>query len=877
MLGQLFRHWTIQLFAPGALLRERYDAFRKLLEADKRCLELITYLEEIRYGQVQVDWARVESLLRALSWSAASLVRHLTAMNPGLYLDLEPSLRELLARIEPLARLPAPEASPPYVLSLEQAASRRNRAGGKAWNLGRVAGSAPDGAGLPVPPGFVIATSAFAAFLEHNELAPRLSELLSRVRLDEPGRLEDLCAEMQALVLGGTPPPEVERAVRAAVDGLVRGQEAARAFAVRSSAVGEDADGGCGGGASEVSFAGQYESFLNVAPADVARTWPRVLASKYSPRAVAYRVRYGLADSETPMAVLVLAMVRARASGVVYSLDPSPEQRRRGRVGVYAVPGQGESLVDGSTVPDMFYLSRDAVPSVSKAVIQSRVQEGFAGRQRGVLDDISARTLAEWALALERHFGCPQDVEWAQDEQGELYVIQSRPLQAGSAAELWASRPAAGERASGAANKTAADEQAEARLGAGHAVLFQGGLTASGGVGAGRAHLLGPGEPLRSVPGGAVLVCETLSPDLVSLLGRVTAIVAERGSRASHFASVAREFGLPVVVGAAGASKSLRHGQAVTVDADSSRILDGVVEELSQAAARRGKRRETPLSRRLEAIMPLVSPLTLTDPDSPRFAPRFSRSLHDIVRFCHEKGVAEMFSLVGRGGRGMSKARRLRTGLPMDFYVLDLGAGREEGERGEKPMGRDDADIAPEDLSSEPMRALWQGLTHRDVAWAKGLKHMDWQAFDRVSAGVGVLGSRDLASYAVLDHDYLHAMVRFGYHFAVVDALCSEHDEANYVAFRFKGGGADFERRLLRLSFIAEVLERAGFASDSRGDLLDARYSRQSIRNCLRRLLLVGIVLGQTRLLDMAMTDAAQVERMAGEFWERYGKDMHSE
>ncbi len=847
MLGQLFRHWTFQLFAPGALLRERYESFRRLLEEDKRCLELITALEEIRYGQVQADWARLESLLRALIWSVGSLARRLVSMNPGQYMDLEASLSDLLARLEPLARLPEPHSGPPYVLSLEQAAGARDQAGGKAWHLGRVLVEV----GLPVPPGFAVTTSAFSAFLEHNDLAPRLDELLSRVRLDEPERLDALCAEMQGLVLGGALPPDVEQAMSEAVAGLPAGVDAPR-LAVRSSAVGEDASEAACGDASGVSFAGQYESVLGVAPADVAQAWLRVLASKYAPRAVAYRVRYGLADRESPMAVLVLSMIRARASGVAYSLDPVAEGRRE-RIGVYAVPGLGERLVGGASVPDMFYLSRTDNPAILKSVAQRRVQEGVPGRSSAVLDSPSVKTVADWSMVLERSFGCPQDVEWCQDEDGEMYVIQTRPLQGAGAFGAHARPQADGD---GRGQDTDGVE--------GHAVLFRGGMTAAGGVALGRVHPLREGEPLRSVPGGTVFVCESLSPDLVSLLGRVKAIVAERGSRASHFASVAREFGLPVLVGATGARKVLRAGQAVTVDADGRVVYEGSVEGLREASRSRAPRRSSPMSRRLEAIMPLVSPLTLTDPQSSRFTPRFCASVHDFVRFCHEKGVAEMFSLVGRGGRGLARARLLRTGLPMDFYVLDLHGGTraEAAERTE---------IAPDDLTSRPMRALWQGLTHQDVVWAKGLRHLDWQAFDRVSAGVGVLGSKDLASYAVLSDDYLHAMVRFGYHFAVVDALCCEREDANYVAFRFKGGGADFDRRLLRLAFIAEVLQRAGFASDTHSDLLDARYSRQDERKCLQRLTLLGIVLGQTRLLDMAMTDETQIEAMVEEFWKSYG------
>jgi len=883
VFGQLFRHWTYQLFAPGALLRSRYDSFRKLLEEDKRCLELITSLEEIRYGQAQRDWAAVESLARALIWSVGSLAGRLTAMNPGQYLDLEPSLRDLLARLEPLVRLPAPETGPPYVLGLEQAAQARALVGGKAFHLGQVLTTA----GLPVPSGFAVTTSAFFAFLEHNNLAPRLEELLSRVRLDDPGRLEELCADMQALVLGGELPPVVVQALNQALDqattqampqavaGLAQGlasrpgleQSSGPIFAVRSSAVGEDAgDSACGGEDLGVSFAGQYESVLNVAPQDIGQAWLRVAASKYSTRAVAYRVRYGLADAETPMAVLVLAMVPARSSGVVYSLDPVSDERHE-RIGVYAVPGLGQSLVDGSSLPDMFFLTRSRNPAIIKTVAQRRVQEGVPGRTAAVLDRWSVKTLADWSMVLERLFGCPQDVEWCQAEDGELFVIQARPLQVGQALP----RPDRADRAGQPAQPEPQPDPTD-----GHAVLLRTGMTASAGVGIGRVHLLKPGMPLRHVPGGAVLVCESLTPDLVSLLGRVKAIVAERGSRASHFASVAREFGLPVVVGATGAPAALRQGQAVTVDSGRPAVFAGVVEALRQSGQERG-RPDSPMARRMETLMELVSPLTFTDPESPRFTPRFCRSVHDFVRFCHEKGMAEMFSLVS-GGRGMANARRLRTGLPMDFYLLDVEPGggglRRDIGRDIGPQAVQTGDVEPADLTSAPMLALWQGLTHRDVAWAKGLRHLDWQAFDRVSAGVGVLGSKSLASYAVLSADYLHAMVRFGYHFAVVDALCSEHDEANYVALRFKGGGADFERRLLRLAFISEVLGRASFVSGTRGDLLDTRYSRQDARKCLQRIELIGILLGQTRLLDMAMADEAQVERMVEDFWKRYGSGM---
>jgi pyruvate,water dikinase len=186
--------------------------------------------------------------------------------------------------------------------------------------------------------------------------------------------------------------------------------------------------------------------------------------------------------------------------------------------------------------------------------------------------------------------------------------------------------------------------------------------------------------------------------------------------------------------------------------------------------------------------MEFISPLSFTDPTSPEFTPQKCQSLHDVVRFAHEKGMAEMFSLVGRSGRGLARARQLATELPLVMYVLDL-------EGGLSPAGHEGKTVEPQSITCEPMRACWEGLSHPDVVWQKGLVHLDWEEFDRLSAGIVSLSSKALASYAVMSHNYLHLVLRFGYHFAVLDTFCGEDPEANYIAFRFKGGGADFESR----------------------------------------------------------------------------------
>jgi pyruvate,water dikinase len=263
--------------------------------------------------------------------------------------------------------------------------------------------------------------------------------------------------------------------------------------------------------------------------------------------------------------------------------------------------------------------------------------------------------------------------------------------------------------------------------------------------------------------------------------------------------------------------------------------------------------------------MEFITPLHLLDPTSPDFSPENCVNVHDFVRFAHEKGMAEMFSLVGRSGRGLARARQLATDLPLTMYILDL-------EGGIAPEAAAEKTIEPQFITSPLLAACWAGLTHPEVAWHKGLVFLDWGEVDRISGGIFSLKSALLASYAVVAREYLHLVLRFGYHFAVLDALCDEDPEANYIAFRFKGGGADYENRLRRVELIKAVLTWAGFAVKTRGDLLDARFERRPCAPTLARLTLLGILQGKTQLLDMALNRDSQVQEMVAAFKGRFGE-----
>nr|WP_279343495.1 PEP/pyruvate-binding domain-containing protein [Fundidesulfovibrio terrae] len=808
MNRELLKHWTYQVFAPGTLLRVRYEAFRELLALDETCLERIAELEDIHYGRRAVDWTRVVFLVQELEGLGRGLVAALTSLTPTKGVSLLEYFRKISFYLKLAVDIPPPDASPPFTLLLDRREADVARLGGKAANLAR-AMNLPE---LPVPQGFVITPGAFHYFLESNNLRAPLDEHLRRLDLNDPEGMEAGSMALQALIQEAEIPAAVLEEIRQAQAGL---PDPDAPLAVRSSAVAEDAAN---------SFAGQYDSFLNVPPADLADSWRRVIIGKYSPRALTYRILTGLSDMETPMAVLVMPMVDAAYAGVCYTRDTDRSASLCGMTALYAVPGLGENLVSGRVSPGVFCVDAEGSPALPPEILQR--PPGFAG-----LPDETVRRLARLARQLEKFFGCPQDVEWAVDRGGKAWILQSRPMQRGRTA------PAA-----------FLPEQLPK-------ALLTGGLSVSPGAASGPVVHARTEAAIREAPSGAILVTEAMPPSLVQAMGRVAGVISRRGSRASHFASVAREFGLPVIVGGATVFDDLTEGDVVTLDAAHGQVFPGRLEAVLEAARPPRKSLAAAAQARLEKLLPHVASLGLTDPRSPDFRPEGCRSVHDVVRYAHETAVQEMFSLVGKSARGMARAKKLKTKLPLTMYVLDLGQGL-------FPAARDKAEILPDDITSTPMWALWWGLSSAPTS---SLPMADWEALDRHSAGV-MLDDRLLGSFAVIDGAYAHLMLRFGYHFCVVDALCEQNGEKNHVAIRFKGGGGQYHQRLLRLEFLRLVLEDQGFRVTIMGDLFEGMLTGLDCNTLRRRLVVLGRLLMDTRLMDIRIETPEQARDQARRF-----------
>ena len=303
-------------------------------------------------------------------------------------------------------------------------------AGGKGANLGELVR-----AGIPVPPGFILTTQAYSRFLRHNRLRPQIQALLEGLDPGDSARLNEPSARIKALITTAPMPPDTEDALLGAYRPL-----GDLPVAVRSSATAEDT--------AAASFAGQQSTYLNIEGeepllAAVSQCW----ASLYEPRAIVYRAQAGFAEAGVTIAVVVQAMVQAERSGVIFTVDPVSGDS--GKMIVEAVFGLGEAVVSGMITPDMYLLRKQPLAIEQKEIAaQERaftrcLHAGAAdpnewvevpparGRQQKLTDG-EILSLAGLALEIEAHYGCPQDIEWA-EEAGRFYIVQARPVTAGFA------------------------------------------------------------------------------------------------------------------------------------------------------------------------------------------------------------------------------------------------------------------------------------------------------------------------------------------------------------------------------------------------------------------------------------------------------------
>ncbi|AUQ25882.1 MULTISPECIES: phosphoenolpyruvate synthase [Dickeya] len=430
------------------------------------------------------------------------------------------------------------------------------RVGGKNASLGEMITNLSE-LGVSVPNGFATTAQAFNDFLNQSGINQRIYELLDRTDADDVSQLAKAGAQIRQWIIDTPFQPELEQAIRSAYQQLADGEPEA-SFAVRSSATAEDMP--------DASFAGQQETFLNVQGIDAVMVAVKhVFASLFNDRAISYRVHQGYDHRGVALSAGVQRMVRSdlAASGVMFTLDT--ESGFDQVVFITAAWGLGEMVVQGAVNPDEFYVHKPTLLSGKPSIVrrnmgskkirmvyaatqehgkQVRVEDvEEAQRTRFCLSDDEVQALAHQALLIEKHYGRPMDIEWAKDgHTGKLYIVQARPETVRSNGQV----------------------MERYHLPAGGKVLVEGRAIGHR-IGAGEVKIVHDISEMHRVNAGDVLVTDMTDPDWEPIMKKAAAIVTNRGGRTCHAAIIARELGIPAVVGCGDATERLQNGQKVTV------------------------------------------------------------------------------------------------------------------------------------------------------------------------------------------------------------------------------------------------------------------------------------------------------------------------
>lgn len=439
--------------------------------------------------------------------------------------------------------------------------------GGKSSSLGELTSATH----VPVPYGYATTANAYRYFMEATGTNKKIHELLDQLDdVEDSAELRDVCAKIREAIVSAEMPADLADAIGDAYEELAKKTGRADPFvAVRSSATAEDLP--------DASFAGQQDTYLNVHGRDeVIRKVKECYASTFTDRATYYRVKKGFAHENVALSAAVQMMAYSKVAGVMFTVDLATGADDK--IMIEGSWGLGEYIVQGTVTPDNFVVDKDSLTILSRrinekpielvrneegGVEEKRVPEELAKAQ--VMTDEQIAELAGYAKAIEKHYGCYMDMEWALDENDKLWILQARPE------TVWSRK-----------NKEK-KEGKKVNVTTDHKVLVKG-LPASPGLVAGKAHVITDPADIDQFKEGEILVTLMTSPDWVPAMKKALAIVTDAGGMTCHASIVSRELGIPCVVGtksrSVDATSVLKTGQEITVDAQNGIVYDGIVEDM---------------------------------------------------------------------------------------------------------------------------------------------------------------------------------------------------------------------------------------------------------------------------------------------------------
>ncbi|MBI5665111.1 MAG: hypothetical protein HZC49_08530 [Nitrospirae bacterium] len=871
-------------------LKRKYDTFQNLLRENNNVLELMADMEEKLSGEYLFDRQYINTNVKAVSDGVLKIIKSINELSENKYQTLYKCHEDINERVQKLlSHKPVIQVSDLAIPLDKLNKEMTNVSGGKMSHLGEI----KNRLSLPAPDGFSISAYAYKRFIEHNRLAEKINSYLSDANIENMEALNEISRQIQQIVIEAELPEDLRDAIDKEVERLrlkvenpplpnplppgergpvisppLRGGDEGEgvlpAFrvSVRSSAIRED---------GEFSFAGQYSTFLNVPEDLIIQKYKEVVASLFTPRAIFYYKTKGFCEEDMVMSVGVLNMIDAKSGGVIYTKDPNnPES---GVVLINAVWGLGTSVVDGTEMPNFYSVARETgaiaerqIPEQQNMAVcthEGDIQDVIVPdelKNRPCLTDDQITMLFNYAIALERHYGSPQDIEWAIDHYNRIFILQSRPLRMLKVETPTVTVPRRLEK---------------------YNIILDKGVIACKGIGCGKAFVLKDHDDLEHFPEGAVLVARHTSPKFVTVMNKAAAIITDVGSATGHMASLSREYQVPTILDTEKATRIIKEGQELTVDAFNCNVYEGRVEELVSLDlnVHRSTFKDTHLLQTLEKVLKLIVPLNLIDPDKPNFKPEFCGTLHDITRFTHEMAMAEIFRT--REGEHIESledllsfvafaesdnAKRigeqtiiLKAGIPMDARLLNIDGGVRK---------HDLKKATPEDITSVPFSAFLKGMMN--MKWPEP-RPVDAKGFFGMVANTAATQEEELLkmggrSYAIISQNYMNFSIRLGYHFSLVEAYAGDNLNDNYIKFFFKGGGAASDRRLRRVRLITEIIKEIDFRVKVTGDVINAILTKYNIADLEKRLMVMGKLTAYTKQLDMVMYNDAITDMFIEDF-----------
>lgn len=813
-----------------------FETFQKILTLNNRILELIAGMGDKLSGDYIFDHHYIDTICQEAADLVHQLIIGLNALSFGKYNGLMAAFHRINDDIkQELQGKPVIPKGDDTIFYDFLNRDSEEMVGAKNANLAEV----KHALGLTIPNGFAVTTRAFFSFMHYNRLWDRLDPIFNAFHHEEMTS-EEASAQIQEWIRGAKIPSSLKKTVHRSLQQLskVLGRRSPY-LAIRSSAWGED---------TQASFAGQYHTFLNEPADNLLKCYQKVIESTFSSSAMEYRRQKGFSENEVAMSVGCQAMVNAKASGVLYTVDPMAPHEDV--MLITAAWGLGAPLVEGRAQADHYRISRRSPYKRHDESIACKAErlslKDTGGTEyikvpedqvrQACLTDAQLLKLAETGLQIEAHFKTPQDIEFAVDHEERLYILQARPLNIRINRSIMA--------------RELPDIVCK------YPVIFHGkGFIAQRGIGAGKVFIIDQDEDLDQFPQGAILVAKHTSPRFAKVIRKANGILTDVGSPTGHMATIAREFRVPTIVNMQNATQLLKPGQEITVDAEENKVYEGTIKELLTYSMTEEPIEETYEYRLLKRVLKKIGLLNLLDPTAKNFIPSACQTFHDITRFVHEKAVEELIHREYDHHHDTNTTTgKLKLALPLDLILIDIADGLAKGVK---------HTILPEHILSLPMHAFVEGLI-RPGAWSTEPMSVDLGSFMSSMTrtfSTGLSAPENIGrNMAVISKPYAHIGLRLGYHFTMIDSYIDENWNSNYAYFRFLGGVTEADKRSRRAQLLANILVQNDFRVEVRGDLVVARIKKLSTEIMQTKLHLLGVLVAFSRQLDVQMLSDQHIQ-----------------